>query len=129
MILRNDKRRLQFSLNSLLLVVTLLCAILAVGAVWPRIALVVVPVSAFIALVVFALIAIDQILQRDRPIHSVPIGSILLIAASAWTIIFVPDSFLDPHTWGSRTNTIRRRKCSGDVRFQSPRWNNAFVGR
>jgi hypothetical protein len=82
-----SKRRRQFSLKSLLLVVTLVCASLAIGVVWPR--LLVFYVAAFPAFVVFALSALDRMLQGDQPPLPTPIGSFLLIAVSTWAIIFL----------------------------------------
>jgi hypothetical protein len=84
-----SKKRLQFSLKSVLLVVTLVCVCLAAGAISPRAVLSVLSVAAITAPVVFLLIAVDRMLRRDQQPKPAPIGSFILIAVAAWAIVFV----------------------------------------
>ena len=80
----SNQSSLQFNLKSLLLTLAVVCLFLAI---WPTIALVILIISAFVALVIFVLYAVDRIWIGNSPGRPVPIGSFLLIATSTWAIM------------------------------------------
>ena len=82
-------KRLQFNLKSAFVLLTFVCVLLAFAVTVPRLARSVLPIAVFSTLVSFALVVADRALARDGLRSPVAIGSIMLIAVSAWTTAFV----------------------------------------